>query len=74
MTAGSDQSQGKGAEAHFKQMRQKVHDWMEQKKADRTIKKLLKENPVAVLWAADIGFTSLADVQDYILWEITTND
>ena len=62
---------GQDVEKHFHEMKQKVHDYLERVKMDHTIKKLLKQDPVAVLWAADIGFWSLDDVRDYIFWEIT---
>ncbi len=68
------QAKGQNIEQHFRDMRQKVHDYIETKKADHTIKKLLKQDPVAVLLAADIGFWSVEDVRDYIYWEITTTD
>ena len=72
-TQGKTETKSQGVEKHFQEMRQKVHDYIEQHKMDHTIKKLLKKDPVAVLLAADIGFVSEAEVQDYILWEISTN-
>ena len=57
-------------EKWYQEMHQKVHDYVERVKMDHTIKKLLKKNPVEVLLAADIGFTTAAEVEDYLFWEV----
>ncbi|HXY12822.1 MAG TPA: hypothetical protein VEJ85_04930 [Thermoplasmata archaeon] len=64
---------GQDVEKHFREMKQKVRDYVDRVKTDHTIKKLLKQDPVAVLWAADLGFWSLDDVRDYVYWEITSD-
>lgn len=62
--------EGHRSEKWYQEMRQKVHDYVERVKMDHTIKKLLKKDPVAVLLAADIGFATAAEVQDYLFWQV----
>lgn len=57
-------------EKHFQEMKQKVHDYIARVKFDHTMKKLLKKDPIGVLWAADLGFASEAEVAEFLLWDL----
>lgn len=59
---------GHDMEKRFREMKQKVTDYVARAKMDHTLKKLLKQDPVGVLLAADLGFASAEEVREYIYW------
>lgn len=70
--SGKSEEKKPGIEERFLKMREKVHSYIKRLEMGHTIKKLWKKDPVAVLFAAEIGFTPEADVRDYIYWEISS--